>query len=85
MLGQYDLVDNRVLSYYPMYALGLLLDYKIVDKIKRNALLSILGSGVGLTVIFLLQYNSLFNSLFVCIAGLISKRPNSGQGMVLRN
>ena len=71
-LGYQGLVDTRVLCYYPMYALGLLLDVRIVDLIKRNALMAILGSGVVLTVIYLLLYGSQVYSLLVCVAGLIA-------------
>lgn len=71
-LGYNGWVDTRILYYYPMYALGLLLDVSIVDFIKRNALLAILGSGVGLILIYLLLYDSQVYSLLVCVAGLIT-------------
>lgn len=71
-LGCKGWVDDRVLCYYPMYALGLLLDVRIVDFIKRNALLAILGSGVGLTLVSLLVYGSPYYSLLVCVVGLIA-------------
>lgn len=71
-LGYKGWVDTRVLCYYPMYALGLLLDVRVVDFIKRNALLAILGSGVVVVIMYLLLYGLLFYSLFVCVAGLIA-------------
>jgi len=71
-LGFRGWVDERVLCYYPMYALGMLLDVRIVDFIKRKALLALLGSGVGLAVIYLLLYGSSVYSLLVCVAGLIA-------------
>lgn len=72
VLGYKGWVDTRVLCYYPMYALGLLLDGSVVDFIKRNALLAILGSGVVVVIMYLLLYGSLFYSLIVCVAGLIA-------------
>ena len=54
-----------------MYALGLFLNVSIVGFVKRNAILAILGSGVGLTLIYLLLYGSQIYSLLVCVAGLI--------------
>ena len=71
-LGYKGWVDDRVLCYYPMYALGLLLDVSIVDFIKRNALLAILGSSVVLTLIYLFLYGSQFYPLLVCVVGLIA-------------
>lgn len=71
-LGYKGWVDKRLLCYYPMYALGLLLDGRMVDFIKRNALLSVLGSCVGLAVIYLLFYGSQFYFLLVCIVGLVA-------------
>lgn len=65
-------VDMRVLCYYPMYALGLLLDVSIVNFIKRNALLAILGCSVCLAVIYVLLYGSQVYSLLVGIVGLIA-------------
>ena len=65
-------VDDRVLCYYPMYALGLLMDARIIDFIKRNALLAIFGSGVSLSLIDLMLYGSRYYSLFVCVVGLVA-------------
>ena len=64
-------VDTRVPCYYPMYALGLLLDGRVVDFIKRNSLLAILGSGVALTVILLLLNGIPYYVLLVFVAVLI--------------
>lgn len=72
VIGYIKWVVERILYYYPMYVLGLLIDEKIVDFIKKNALFSILGSGVGLIIIYLLLYGSQFYSLFVCVTGLVS-------------
>ena len=62
-LGYRGYVDDRVLCYYPMYALGLFFNVSIVGFVKRNAILAILGSGVGLTLIYLLLYGSQIYSL----------------------
>ena len=72
VLGYKGWVDDRVLCYYPMYALGLLMDARIIDFIKRNALLAIFGSGVSLSLIYLMLYGSRYYSLFVCVAGLVA-------------
>ena len=71
VLGYKGWVDDRVLCYYPMYALGLLLDVRIVDFIKKNALLAILVGAVGIVVGYML-YGVKVYSLFVCVAGLIA-------------
>ena len=71
-LGYKGWVDARVLCYYPMYALGLLLDVRVVDFIKMNALLSILGSVIVVVIMYLLLYGSQFYLLLICVAGLIA-------------
>ena len=65
-------VDDRVLCYYPMYALGLLLDVRIVDFIKKNALLAILVGAIGIVVSYVLLYGVQVYSLLICVAVLIA-------------
>ena len=62
--------DERLLCYYPMYVLGLLLNPSLVETIKQNPILSIAVSSVLLmAVVFLLRESWLF-SLLICITGL---------------
>lgn len=71
-LGYKGWVDERVLCYYPMYALGLLLNVSIVDFIKRNALLAILVGAVGIAASYMLLYGLQYYFSLVCVAGLIT-------------
>lgn len=68
-LGYMNWVDNSVLYFYPMYVVGLLIETRVVDVLKKNALLAIAVSAVVIAVSYMLLYGSLVYSLIVCVEG----------------
>ena len=69
LMQKFHWCDTRVIWYYPMYVLGLLLPDMVVKKIKENVLFSFMGGAVAVACTFLALYHSSYFSSYICIAG----------------
>ena len=67
-IDQRGWVDERVLCYYPMYALGLIVRKDTISWIKKHALLSVFLGTVFVCLVSLLLSRIDFSSLLICIA-----------------
>lgn len=71
-LNSIDYLDERILCYFPMYALGLIINSKFVEFLKLHAFVTIIVAIVCLLPIIIFSYGYGYNLLFsllVCLAG----------------